>query len=172
MSTTQALRTAAANLADLALHYGEARLVEAAEAVRAAIAQAEAPQAVPFQVPPYYISGPYAADDTYAVCETDTGRVLRKFRGEADLLLAAGTKTVDISGRQMQVTDVAEAEAKPAGAVQSYRKQLEVFALFDEEGLLEPRRPYSWETLARVAVDLANAALATLQQPTATIPKE
>jgi hypothetical protein len=33
------------------------------------------------------------------------------------------------------------------------------YAIFDAEGLLKPREPFSWETLARVAVDLANARL-------------
>lgn len=37
------------------------------------------------------------------------------------------------------------------------RDRLEHFAVFDAEGLLEPKQPFTWETLARVAVDLWSA---------------
>ena len=43
----------------------------------------------------------------------------------------------------------------------TYRSSLERYAVFDDEGLLKPRNPFSWETLARVAIDLGNAALAS-----------
>ena len=48
-----------------------------------------------------------------------------------------------------------------------YTAELSTFAVFDDEGLLEPKKPYSWETLARVAIDLANARLCAAQPPQA-----
>lgn len=45
-----------------------------------------------------------------------------------------------------------------------YIADLSKFAAFDGDGLLEPKRPYSWETLARVAIDLANARLCAAPQ--------
>lgn len=51
---------------------------------------------------------------------------------------------------------------KPAPA--AYLALIEKYALSDAEGVVKPRPPFSWETLARVAIDLA---VATLAAPTA-----
>jgi len=64
----------------------------------------------------------------------------------------------------------AQADAQP---VAQYRRLLEPYAVFDAEGLLGPQKPFSWETVARVAVDFANAALAAppARQPLPRDPK-
>jgi hypothetical protein len=59
--------------------------------------------------------------------------------------------------RELCNPSAAQADAQP---VAQYRRLLEPYAVFDAEGLLGPQKPFSWETVARVAVDFANAALA------------
>lgn len=61
---------------------------------------------------PYYISGPYA-DATYSVCETATGRVLRKFRGPADLLQAQQYDSGEARGVELKRMVVPETSERP-----------------------------------------------------------
>lgn len=64
-----------------------------AEVARLKSAQPEALTAAPLSE--FYIAGPFH-DGTYAVGETATGRLIRMFRGAADIVLASATRVVRV----------------------------------------------------------------------------
>jgi hypothetical protein len=50
------------------------------------------------------------------------------------------------------------------GLLERHRKIVALSAGWDEDGSLGPRRPYSWETVARLAMDYARAAIAAAEK--------